>query len=359
MPLSIIIGIFKNTCIYTDQSMQRIILFIILLVSIASPGATYAQFPYKLSTLNEPYKPLSGGTNITSLVWFNDDFFAMPMPFGINMDTVHCTIPFIEGGSTIVTDTGKNIVSSFFLTDANLIDKGFSGSDLNFLSPIRYEIFGDTGNRIFKLEIANAAFFNEIVYGTTYDSVYMQIWLYETTNMVELRYGPSHVSHGYNYFPNKGFPGIGYIQDVDSSLNGMYYILGGDPVSPFVESILSTNGVLASKPSGLNSFPVEGTVYRFTPVKLYVDKNAGHLSETVTKVYPTTCNNDLIIEYTTDRPNDKAYYNLFSETGVLQLNDVVLPNMLNHVDVGGLTPGIYILQLQTSKGIDRQKIIKI
>jgi len=79
--------------------------------------------------------------------------------------------------------------------------------------------------------------------------------MYEGSNIIELRYGPSHISHGYNYFPNKGFPGIGYIQDVDSSLNGTYHILGGNPDNPFIESIQAVDGILVSKPAGLNSFP--------------------------------------------------------------------------------------------------------
>jgi len=91
----------------------------------AGVGNTYAQLPYKLTVSKQFYTPLTSGTNLVSEVWFNSDLFPMPVPFSTMMDTVHCMAPFIEGGSTIVTDTGKGVLSSFFLTDANLIDKDF------------------------------------------------------------------------------------------------------------------------------------------------------------------------------------------------------------------------------------------
>lgn len=339
--------------------MRAAILSIFIVLILHTHANAQQAIPYKLSVLHEAYKPLRDGINMVSEVWFNSDYFPMPVPFGVMMDTVHCKAPFIAGGSTLITDTGKGIISSFFLTDANLIDKGFIGSDLIFLSPIRYQVMGIPGARIFKLEIANAAFFNEIIYATNYDSVFMQLWLYETSNIVELRYGPSHISHGYNYFPNKGYPGIGYIQDVDSSLNGTYHILGGDPASPFIESIESVDGILAFKPAGLNSFPANGTVYRFTPGAAAIDKTPVNNPVVSTKVYPTNCTNELLIDYATDNAAAKASYSLYASNGVLQNSDMLLPNATTHVNTSSLAPGVYIIQLQTNEGVSRQKIIKL
>lgn len=334
--------------------------FIVLALHTASPAQQ--PIPYKFTVYHENYKPLRDGINLVSEVWFNSDYFALPMPFNVMMDTVNCKAPFIAGGSTLVTDTGKGIISSFFLTDANLIDKGFIGSDYIFQSPIRYQVVGIPGARIFKLEIPNAAFFNEIIYATNYDSVFMQLWLYETSNIVELRYGPSHISHGYNYFPNKGFPGAGYIQDVDSSLNGTYHLLGGDPSNPFIESIESVNGVLKHKPAGLNSFPESGTVYRFTPGAAAIDITPPVNSTGITnstKIYPTNCTNELLIEYATDKVNYRADYQLYSVDGTLKNSNTLTPNSINHINTSALIPGIYIVQINTYEGIKRQKIIKL
>ncbi len=338
--------------------MKRILFFIFFPVLFFTIRCVHAQLPYKLSVLNQPYMPIPDAANLVSDVWFNSDYYILPIPFGFKIDTLDCNAPYIAGGSTIVTDSGKTTVSSFFLTDANLIDKGFLGSDISFLSPIRCKTEGTAGTRIFKLEIANAAFFNELVYGTQVDSVYMQLWLYETSNIVELRYGPSHISHAYNYFPNKGFPCVGYIQDVDSNLTGNYYILGGNPDSPFVETIHAINGILATKPSGLNSFPSEGTVYRFTPRKLGIDEQINK-AVTITRVYPTTCQNEIKIDYATDKPGYASSYTFYSVNGIATTTGRLLPNATTTVDISNAKAGIYILQLQTSEGVKIEKIIKL
>ncbi|MBA3827944.1 MAG: T9SS type A sorting domain-containing protein [Taibaiella sp.] len=323
---------------------------ILALIFLLSATHAYSQSPYRLTTLQGAYEPLTDGIVLNNTVWFNSDFYVLPLPFPFKIDTIPCTAPFIEGGTTLVTDTGKAVISAFFLNNADLIDKGFLGSDLFSKSPIRYIVSGVPGAQIFKLEIANAGFFNEITFGTDFDSVYMQIWLYEGTNVIEFRYGPSYISHLYNYFPIRGLPFAGYVCDVDYSLDGVYYSLTGDPVNPSIDTVTSDSGRFTHTPLCLASYPASGTVYRFTPNALDIKKpeitNAGVMEGV--HIYPTACHDRLMIEY---EGNEDATYSIISVTGAEMHRSTHLAYKLNTIDVSMLPPGSYMIELRSTGGL--------
>lgn len=313
-----------------------------------------AQFPYTFSVYYDSYQSLSSGAStVNSTVWFNSDIYNLPVGFDFKIDTSNCTAPAIEGGSTFVTDTGRGVISAFYLTDANLIDRGFLDSISSTKSPIRYIVSGRNGQRIFKLEIANAAFFNELIYSVKDDSVNMQIWLYEGTNVVELHYGPSNVSHGYNYFPREGHPTVGYVKDVDYALNGTYYVLSGNPSAPDLDTIYATDGEYDHQPAGLTYFPPDGVVYRFTPKSLSVP---GIAAISNTAIYPTTCNDQINVDY---KSAEKADYRITAINGAATSLNGNLQNGLNKIDISRLAAGMYMMELQSSSGKKVQKFVKM
>lgn len=311
-----------------------------------------AQFPYSFSVYYDDYKPLTSATTVNSTLWFNSDVYTLPLGFDFNVDTTACHAPAIEGGSTFVTDTGSGTISGFYLTDANLIDRGFLDSISSTKSPIRYAISGTVGQRIFKLEIANAAFFNEILYTTYDDSINMQLWLYEGSNIVELRYGPSNINHGYNYFPRDGHPTAGYVRDIDYALNGTYYVLNGNPNNPDIDTIYSTDGEYDHQPTGLYYFPPSGIVYRFTPTALQV---ANQITISNIRIYPTVCNATINIDY---NATEKADYKIMTIDGVTTSINGNLQNGLNKINIGNLAAGMYLIELQSNDGNKVQKFVK-
>jgi len=331
--------------------MRKFIILFTLWFSLSL--SANAQFPYSFSVYYDDYKPLtSSTTTVNSTLWFNSDIYNLPLGFDFSVDTTVCHTPAIEGGSTFVTDTGKGTISGFYLTDANLIDRGFLDSIPSTKSPIRYTISGAAGHQIFKLEIANAAFFNEILYPDHNDSVNMQLWLYEDSKIVELRYGPSNVRHGYNYFPKDGHPTVGYVRDIDYALNGTYYILNGNPSNPDIDTIYSTDGDYDHDPIGLSYFPPDGIVYRFTPIALGI---ANQTAINDTRIYPTICNANINVEYSAA---EKANYKIVAVNGAATNISGNLQTGLTKIDISSLAAGMYIIQLQSSSGNKVQKFVK-
>jgi len=336
--------------------MKKALVFLLFVITFTLRAE--AQFPYTLSVYYDTYTPLnSGATTVNSTVWFNSDTYTLPLGFDFKIDTISCVAPAIEGGSTFVTDTGKGIISGFYLTDANLIDRGFLDSISSTQSPIRYTVSGLTGQRIFKLEIANAAFFNEIIYSIKDDSINMQLWLYEGSNIVELHYGPSNVDHGYNYFPKEGHPTVGYVKDIDYDLNGTYYILSGNPNAPDIDSIVSTYGEYDHQPTGLTYFPPSGIVYRFTPTSLTIT-NQPALTRAInaTRIYPISCHESINVDY---QATADAGYKVISLNGTESSIAGKLQKGLNTIDISSLPPGMYMMQLQNDGGRKMQKFVKM
>ena len=316
-----------------------------------------AQFPYTLTVEQRPYVPLNIATTaITTNEWFDNDVFLINLPFYFSIESVPHSFLYLLGGNTLSTDTDRTVrTSSFFLTDANLVDRSFLDSAYSNKSPIRYRVTGSVGSRIFQLEISNAGFFNEILSFTMHDSVNMQIWLYEGTNEIDLIYGPSKISHANNYFSNGGRTAAGFIKDIDYNLNGMFYFLKGLPTDPIVVGDTCISDSLASPVSTLSSFPASGTVYHFTPRT----GNSAAIKNTNIqniRVYPTACNGDLYVD---NFNNDVVRYSIISISGTNTNIAGMLINGTTRIDINTLPAGMYLLDMQSDGIRKTEKFVKL
>ena len=332
--------------------LSFVVAVLLLIVSAAN-----AQFPYVFTTFSQAYVPLTGATSINNAtIWSEISWYAIPIGFNFQFDTINFSFLSLQGPANVITDTNSDIVttSSFVLTDANLLDRGYGTSAS--LSPMRYVVSGIAGSRIFKYEVFNAGFEGEYdSLHTLTDSVNIQVWLYEGSNIVELRYGPSRISHPDYYFINSGTPGktvITYLQDIDVSSSGNAWVLAGDPANPSIQNILLTNGIPSVFPTCLSSFPDSGTVYRFTPQPLVVNdiNRPGNI-----KVYPTFCDNELLVDYNS---TDKMFYKIMSVTGSDMNISGTLHFGTNLVDISNIPPGMYLLDLQNKNQKNIYKVIK-
>lgn len=141
-------------------------------------------------------------------VWDAEDYgFLLPFSFqwnkGINTNAMVLALGF----PGILPDSNYRNApyASGFSAGAfgDLIDKGLP---MGFSeSPIRTQITGTAPNRIYKLEIRNAGFYDEYdASGSFTDSTSFQYWLYEGSNVLEMRYGPSSVQNLGIYYPYGG-----------------------------------------------------------------------------------------------------------------------------------------------------------
>lgn len=246
----------------SQQFRYSFFLAAILLLS----ATAHAQFRYTFKDTTTPYAPLSGASSLNGSTVWDDEDFSTTMPFSWKLDSNLTETSFnlslgIFGVFHSVTSYMD--MNGFYFGDMDAADRG-TLTGTSSLSPIRYLTIGTAPNRIFKLEFANAGFYDEYdLYQTMNDSFSMQVWIYETSNIVEYHYGPSHITYASDYFGINGTgPSIGYMKHADFvGGTGDLYFLTGNASSPTLDSAM-----LPSFPAtALNSWPASGEVYRFTP----------------------------------------------------------------------------------------------
>lgn len=321
------------------------------IAAAASACMASAQTPYTLATRAEAYVPLTGATSLSKgSLWTADSMFTANIGFSFKMAGVPTTKVHMIGGTSAVAALTA-VQSGFILMGASLMDRGqmqgVSKSD------IRYATSGTTGNRIFKIEVKNAGFEDELdTYGELKDSISMQLWLYEAGNVVEFHYGPSMISHFSDYFPLKML--AGYLKNMDTSTATFekLYLLNGAPTTAKLDSITNF-----SSAKGLNAVPPSGTVYRFTPKSSTTTGISQVAAGTLAVVYPTQFKNQLIIEQHGARVLD---YTITGMTGQI-LSQGRLSTGNATLDVSALAAGTYILRLcDFENGMyEGQKIMKL
>ncbi|OSZ79415.1 hypothetical protein CAP35_14525 [Chitinophagaceae bacterium IBVUCB1] len=329
--------------------MKKIVSSLIFIVLVAASAD--AQFRYTVSVSTATYTPLTMGTVLTGTDLWDDEYYTAPIGFNFNMESLQINKISMIGGGFAASDTIGN-VSGFFLTGADLYDRGNAGGT-NAVSPIRYAVTGNAGSRIFKMEVHNAGFWDEYdLYTTNNDSVSYQIWLYEGSNVVELHYGPSKVSHPTDYFfLSSGKSLIGYVKNIDydnGNLEKMYY-LNGNQMSPTIDS--STD--LTSVSGGLNAYPANGTVYRFTPIPTGV----GNITKTLegVSIVNTVSTSNITVNNT---EQNKVTYRVVSSNGTSTNISGQLMMGANRLDISSLPTGVYLLQAQSEEGYMVQRIVK-
>lgn len=334
--------------------MKIICLFAAIAAATMICTTGYSQMPYYLSTSVETYTPLTGATSLNGpTVWdsYNNNY-AADMGFTSKIDTARFKTAFLGSENVFVADSSDtSYINGFFLEDADLIDRGtLSGVSA---SPIRYEIDGSPGSRVFKMEIANAGFHAEYDnYGTQSDFINMQVWVHENTNIIELHYGPSSISNASDYFSIGGMPFIGLIHNLSPNGDGVIYMLSGNPAAPKLDSMVLSGSTPTYMGSPLTNFPPSGTVYRFVPKNLSV-KNVAF--ET-TLVYPTSANNEIMVNYDN---TDAAWYKVIAITGSNTNISGQLQKGVTHIDVSTLPKGNYFIQLGSSNGKAIRKFVKL
>ncbi|MFA6150167.1 MAG: T9SS type A sorting domain-containing protein [Chitinophagaceae bacterium] len=324
-------------------------LFALQSANAQSIGSTYF---VKVQT-GQTYYPLNDGTSISSGCMWDDENFKIPLGFSAKVgDKIVTDFSFCSGLISLSSDTSGIIDAIFPFSGTDLEDRGWlSGVPV---SPLRYRIDGAAPNRIFKFEVSNAGFFDEeIKHKSLQDSVNFQVWVYETSSILEIRLGSFKISHPEDYFYLMGnTPLVGYLKDYDADAGtlGKLYSLKGSPSEPIVDSISSVSDPI----NVFSKMPSAGTVYRFIPQSVAVYVGEVDISNHF-KVYPTQVNQLLTVEQNST-VNAKAQ--IMSANGQLIQAAVSLTNGKNNIDVSALASGVYMLQLSTEEGNAVYKFVK-
>jgi hypothetical protein len=206
--------------------------FSLLLIVIALNAQTYS-----LITTTETYTDLSNPVSLN-----NGDVWEMPdyvIPIGFDFwyfNSTTDTLYFFETAPAMLSSSNEQggfhkIIIPF---GASLVDRGYETS--HSLSPLSYELTGDIGNRIFKMEWKNVGFlFEFLVNNTLNDYANFQLWLYETTGNIEMHYGPSQFTHPELAFADETGPSVALISKYDyeqDTISSNSLWLQGNPSHP-------------------------------------------------------------------------------------------------------------------------------
>ncbi len=216
--------------------MQKTLLLIFLSLFMSAQ----AQLDYSLTYSNSTYTELSGATDVSADAWNNASQRSMPFTFkffGLDYNNIYITFDGVY-----FSDTGNDYI--FYGTD-NFKPKGNIPTE----SPISFLVSGTAPNRIIKIQYKNIS--EATVGGSYVYSINNQIWLYESTNVIEYHFGTSSITDPkYTAF---------FIGLIDGD-NVPY--LGIDNTASAPTLIRVTNS-----PKGIPTYPANGQVYTLTPKK--------------------------------------------------------------------------------------------
>ncbi len=170
---------------------MKIIITILSIVLLQH--SALGQYTFNSTTTNT-YQNLDSAISLNvNIPWNNHFSFPLNYNFDFVLDSQSYTSCHVMAGGGLVFLGAENKELYVFHIPAEgylLTDRG----DTTSFSPINYEITGDTGTHILKVEWRNAGFLQTGSTANPNDSVNFQIWLHEATNCIDVHFGPSSAS---------------------------------------------------------------------------------------------------------------------------------------------------------------------
>lgn len=313
---------------------------------------------YSFSTFTAPYQPIVGTSLSNGLKW-DETEHSVPLGFNFNLYNKTVSTLTINGGSYITDDNTSNLLTAASPFFEDLCDRAYTTAsnegDPGGVSPITYTITGTPGNRIALIQVSNAGFYGEVSTSTVSNTSFtnFQIWLYETTNVIEFRYGPTNVSNLASNFVagTQGFV-CGLFEDWDFSNNPPNSnMLNGNVSAPAQTGFdLSSLPLFTSVPTLTNQNNLNGRVYRFTYNGLTTGIKTNDPNNAFS-VYPNPAKDVITVK--------SNVANTIRQISICDINGrVITTENSESVTLTGFNTGMYILKIETDQGTFFKKITK-
>jgi hypothetical protein len=322
--------------------MKKKLLLPLLLLFIIFANA---QSVYEFETENSTYTNLTGSTSLNNGAVWDDPGYTIPLGFNFTISThTFSTIYIVDwsfGGELSNNPIDSGILTLISPIGQDIADLGFNSGISQ--SNISYKTEGSPGNKILKIEWNNIGFLDD---STESDFMNLQLWLYESSNIIEYRYGPNQINN-----PAESFEGIsGPLVTLATSLNidegelvDNGYVVEGDPANPTAAIVASGDFYEGDYLEG--AIP-DGMVYRFTPQTLSTED----FSKIDFKIYPNPASEYLNIKTQTGDYNFNIYNSLGQRMNVTSIE--------NKIYISSLSNGIYFIKIETETGSATKKFIK-
>ena len=306
--------------------------------------------PYDFSILNESYVPFDNGTSLTESIEWDDDYYSAPIGFSFSyMDSSYEYISAIGifgglGSELILGEYDESGVYDIMCPALlDLVDAaGAEQSDISYITE------GEPGSRIFKMQWTNCSIYGDK--GPTNSRVDMQIWLYEATNSIDFRYGPTTSFNLDDYLFLNGLPiFIGNDCEVDgaSSLPTNIWALTGSAANADFQSYQTLDEFYTG--IFLEDYPANGVVYHFAGVPDHVEP----VYSSSLVVYPTVSETMVNVSGIAG-PSDIM---VFDATGSVVFGQKVSQPVFR-IDIASWSAGVYFIQLCDDRGMRTAKVIR-
>ncbi len=306
--------------------------------------------PFAFSAFTQPYVPLSNATSLNNGEVWDDPDYIVPLGFDFNLlgvSSSEMTLGFGSGGvlGPVADEVAHLSILAAYTSD--LADRGLN-TDIS-QSDILYQVEGQPGSRICKIEWRNAGFWEELADSdTSVNFVNFQVWLYEGSNAIELRFGPRNIPNNSTVHLLPFGPLIGLIDtliDTEDTFDlGTFYYLRGAPANPTIQRA-TTPEQLNAITIGLVGNPVNGQGYRFTPIAS--SSRPVVVPSTAWKVFPQATSGPLTISREElASGNARASVRITDAKGRTWLPTQALADALTTtLDLSSLPAGVYICQI--------------
>lgn len=323
--------------------MKTFLLFITISFTVCSFGQTYT-----FSHFIAGYTNLSGSTSLNNGATWDDPIYTIPLGFTFNYFGESMTTIQLDGlgGMLIVGDYLTDPYESYLIAyGPDIIDRG---DDLGTsLSNISYKTDGAPGGRVCKIEWNNVGFFDGNV---GFDNIYIdylnfQVWLYESSDVIEIRFGPKSITEPLVDFGGETGPGIVLLHGISTSSNDIYghqLMLGGNPSNPTsYDNDYSLNDTVIV----LDTVIPPLTVYRFNPALTTSQEEISSISPF--SVVPNPAQDKLRLV------RDENVSSEIHSASIVDVNGKVLFSNLEfnkEISIRNLHSGMYFIQVEMKSG---------
>jgi hypothetical protein len=290
---------------------------------------------YTFSNLTGSYSNLTGTTSISNGEIWDDPEYSLQLPFNINVNGTSGNLFTIYDGTMLLANNTS--AQGFFIFFADLEDRGSNGS--TSLSPISYKIDGAVGSRIVKIEFKNCGAYSDF---SKTMFVNFQVWLYESSNIIEYHYGPSSITNPSLFYDEQTGPVVGFTGVDEENEFTDSYLLTGAANSP---TLSTTNNF-----SFLNGTPSANRIFRFTPTNL----STTEVSKSQVSLYPNPFK-DVISVQGIDQTFGYEIYDLQGK--LIQNNN--LHSCSIPINTASFASGIYFMKINIDDTTVIKKIIKM
>lgn len=321
--------------------MKKLFLFLLVAGCILNGIAQPNYYTFQKHAV--AYAELSDDTIVSPAHFGTGDLFAFQLAgetfsfFGKNyvIDDTSVFISFSNSGHIQLEDDSSFIIIDGIFTYLDSIDVN---------TRLSYKVEGNMGNKVLKVQWKNL----KLRAGPGGNYINVQMWMHQSTGIVDILYGPSSMNNqsGYN---NSTGPNVGmfYSRKDFSKMFEKIWING----QPGTYTIDSARTVVFSAMHGV---PANGTMYRFIP-KSAVSVARQEEATTFFTISPNPSNDNFTISHKT-RLRGSIVVAILDITGrIIQSYEMNSQHLT--IDTRGFSQGEYIISIKNPEGEYTTKLL--